>query len=95
MLALANAIFELLYPNLKTQAVFTVPTRALALDKHSNRFAVGTAALTEKHLCASIVTSFVRKSGTTARRERFTIRQKPPAMNVQGKFVSTWESGDL
>jgi len=34
MLALANAIFELLYPNLKTQAVFTVPTRALVLDKH-------------------------------------------------------------
>jgi hypothetical protein len=29
MLALANAIFELLYPNLKTQAVFTVPTRAV------------------------------------------------------------------
>jgi len=26
-------IFELLYPNLKTQAVFTVPTRALANDK--------------------------------------------------------------
>jgi len=25
-------IFELLYPNLKTQAVFTVPTRALALQ---------------------------------------------------------------
>jgi superfamily II DNA or RNA helicase len=24
-------IFELLYPNLKTQAVFTVPTRALAI----------------------------------------------------------------
>ena len=35
MLALANAIFELLYPNLKTQAVFTVPTRALANDKLS------------------------------------------------------------
>jgi replicative superfamily II helicase len=32
MLALANAIFELLYPNLKTQAVFTVPTRALAFS---------------------------------------------------------------
>jgi replicative superfamily II helicase len=31
-------IFELLYPNLKTQAVFTVPTRALVLDKHSNRY---------------------------------------------------------
>jgi ATP-dependent helicase YprA (DUF1998 family) len=30
MLALANAILELLYPDLKTQAVFTVPTRALA-----------------------------------------------------------------
>jgi hypothetical protein len=29
MLALANAIFELLYPNLKTQAVFTVPSRAV------------------------------------------------------------------
>jgi hypothetical protein len=29
MLALANAIFELLYPNLKTQAVFTVPTRVV------------------------------------------------------------------
>ena len=28
-------IFELLYPNLKTQAVFTVPTRALANDKLS------------------------------------------------------------
>src|SRR3954470_20260637 len=26
-------IFELLYPNLKEQAVFTVPTRALANDK--------------------------------------------------------------
>jgi hypothetical protein len=38
MLALANAIFELLYPNLKTQAVFTVPTRTLVLDKHSNRY---------------------------------------------------------
>jgi superfamily II DNA or RNA helicase len=25
-------IFELLYPNLKTQAVFTVPTRALVLQ---------------------------------------------------------------
>jgi replicative superfamily II helicase len=25
-------IFELLYPNLKTQAVFTVPTRALAFQ---------------------------------------------------------------
>ena len=35
MLALANAIFELLYPNLKTQAVFTVSTRALANDKLS------------------------------------------------------------
>jgi hypothetical protein len=32
MLALANAIFELLYPNLKTQAVFTAPTRALAFQ---------------------------------------------------------------
>jgi RAD3-like DEAD/DEAH box helicase len=31
-------IFELLYPNLKTHAVFTVPTRALVLDKHSNRY---------------------------------------------------------
>ena len=31
-------IFELLYPNLKTQAVFAVPTRALVLDKHSNRY---------------------------------------------------------
>jgi replicative superfamily II helicase len=44
MLAPANAIFELLYPNLKTQAVFTVPTRALANDKlsewlHPNRIA--------------------------------------------------------
>src|SRR5256886_9872784 len=28
-------IFELLYPNLKTQSVFTVPTRALANDKLS------------------------------------------------------------
>src|ERR1044072_2940326 len=28
-------IFELLYPNLKQQAVFTVPTRALANDKLS------------------------------------------------------------
>src|SRR4026208_2455615 len=28
-------IFELLYPSLKTQAVFTVPTRALANDKLS------------------------------------------------------------
>ena len=28
-------IFELLYPNLKTQAAFTVPTRALANDKLS------------------------------------------------------------
>ncbi len=28
-------IFELLYPNLKTQAMFTVPTRALANDKFS------------------------------------------------------------
>ncbi len=28
-------IFELLYPNLKSQAVFTVPTRALANDKLS------------------------------------------------------------
>jgi superfamily II RNA helicase len=28
-------IFELLYPNLKTQAVFTVPSRALANDKLS------------------------------------------------------------
>ena len=28
-------IFELLYPNLKTQAAFTVPTRALASDKLS------------------------------------------------------------
>src|SRR6186997_3256173 len=28
-------IFELLYPDLKTQAVFTVPTRALANDKLS------------------------------------------------------------
>src|SRR6266498_3704786 len=28
-------IFELLYPNLKTQVVFTVPTRALANDKLS------------------------------------------------------------
>jgi replicative superfamily II helicase len=28
-------IFELLYPTLKTQAVFTVPTRALANDKLS------------------------------------------------------------
>jgi len=33
MLALTNAIFELLYPDLKEQAVFTVPTRALANDK--------------------------------------------------------------
>jgi hypothetical protein len=32
MLALANAIFELLYPKLKTQAVFTVPTRAVTTD---------------------------------------------------------------
>jgi hypothetical protein len=32
MLALANAMLELLYPNLKTQAVFTVPTRALAFQ---------------------------------------------------------------
>ena len=29
MLALANAIFELLYPDLKTRAVFTIPARAL------------------------------------------------------------------
>jgi replicative superfamily II helicase len=33
MLVLANAIFELFYPDLKEQAVFTVPTRALANDK--------------------------------------------------------------
>ena len=33
MLALANAIFELLYPNHKTQAVFTVPTaRSLTIN---------------------------------------------------------------
>jgi replicative superfamily II helicase len=35
MLALANAIFELFYTDLKQQAVFTVPTRALANDKLS------------------------------------------------------------
>jgi hypothetical protein len=29
MLALANAILELLYPNLKTQAASAVPTRAV------------------------------------------------------------------
>jgi hypothetical protein len=29
MLALANAIFELFYPDLKEQAVFTVPTYAV------------------------------------------------------------------
>src|SRR6266576_1042305 len=34
-------IFELLYPNLKTQAVFTVPTRALANDKLSEWRALG------------------------------------------------------
>jgi DEAD/DEAH box helicase/Helicase conserved C-terminal domain len=34
-------IFELLYPNLKTQAVFTVPTRALANDKLSEWRACG------------------------------------------------------
>jgi hypothetical protein len=32
MLALANAMLELLYPNLKTQAVFTVPTHAVTTD---------------------------------------------------------------
>jgi replicative superfamily II helicase len=30
-------IFELLYPNLKTQAVFTVPTRALTRCIQKNR----------------------------------------------------------
>src|SRR6186713_1900175 len=34
-------IFELLYPNLKIQAVFTVPTRALANDKLSEWRACG------------------------------------------------------
>jgi replicative superfamily II helicase len=30
-------IFELLYPNLKTQAVFTVPTRAVTTDSPPRR----------------------------------------------------------
>ena len=33
-------IFELLYPNLKTQAVFTVPTRALASLIHHRRLTI-------------------------------------------------------
>ena len=41
-------IFELLYPNLKTQAVFTVPTRALAIRPNEHR---GLEAISDLYRC--------------------------------------------
>src|SRR5438477_2261030 len=78
-------IFELLYPNLKTQAVFTVPTRALANDKLSEwrvrgwdvGISPGDAALT---LGAKVVVGTLE-----TQRGRF-LRGEGPALLVMDEF---------
>ena len=69
-------IFELLYPTLKGQAVFTVPTRALANDKFAEWRAAGwdvgicTGDVNERPDARVVVATLETQRGTLAARTR-------------------------
>jgi len=75
-------IFELLYPNLKTQAVFTVPTRALANDKLSEWRARGWDVGISTGDIALNLDAQKRFGGTDTMRTRGIRRRRH--LNIQG-----------
>jgi hypothetical protein len=84
MLALANAIFELLYPNLKTQAVFTVPTRAVTTDSGTEPSSSTAAAPRVTRIPDQMIVKFMHHKRLTIRNGRAVLAQLSDLLDVFG-----------